>query len=99
MPSSKSREIRVVASVPCPRCNARAGVPCFFAGVSGYGPHGPQVHAERRIAWQEWKQTHEPENTPQGEAVRMNRAAAVRMNRAAAEPAPLKEVPRAVDNA
>jgi hypothetical protein len=50
---SRNREQRAVAEIPCPRCNAWAGSPCFVRGKPGASVHGPACHQERRVANQE----------------------------------------------
>jgi hypothetical protein len=60
---SNSRDVRIVASVPCPVCKAQVGERCRnpYAHQQGRGPEDrrPQPagpHTERRMAWIEWKQ-------------------------------------------
>lgn len=61
--ASGTREQRIVAAVQCPLCNAWKGSPCFINGKPGRSVHGPAVHPERRLAWQEWKRANEVKNT------------------------------------
>ena len=59
-----TRDRRVVAAVPCPRCGAGVGEPCRnpipHQQVRGPADHRPQparTHAERRQDWLAWKRT------------------------------------------
>lgn len=61
--ASLSRDIRVIAAVPCPLCKAPAGERCRnpYAHQWQRGPEDRRrqpirPHNERRAAWIEWKQ-------------------------------------------
>ena len=58
MPSAQ-RDNRTIHTVPCPRCHARVGSQCFVHGANSGNPSGrPQVHQERRKAYQQWRAEH-----------------------------------------
>jgi len=60
--ASSTRDARVIAAVPCPRCGAAVGQPCRNP-VPHQAARGPvdkraqpmRTHSERRLEWQEWK--------------------------------------------
>jgi hypothetical protein len=61
--ASRTRDQRVIAAVPCPRCGAARGQPCrnpvphdAGRGLEDRRAQPQRTHPERRIDWQEWKQ-------------------------------------------
>lgn len=51
---SKSRELRIIATVACPVCRAEVGEPCRLRDDERAKIHRPGliVHTDRKVAWQ-----------------------------------------------
>ena len=62
--ASRTRDLRVIAAVPCPKCGAAIGQPCrnpvphdAQRGPVDHRAQPQRTHPERRLDWQEWKRT------------------------------------------
>ncbi len=54
-----------MASVACPRCNAKINELCRVDVLSTIkSPRRPILHQERREAWQQWKRQREKADQP-----------------------------------
>ena len=53
--ASKTRDIRVIVVVPCPKCGARAGELCRNPARGLDGPQPSRPHSQRRAAWVRFK--------------------------------------------